>query len=347
MRQELIEKIIFILRRNGVQTDEIESDIIILLNDYEVSKRETAISVQHEDINAHYLKKFIVAKSVKGCTERTIRLYGTELKKIIEAIGKPIPEIVADDIRYYLAIRERRDKVTRTTIGNELRYMRSFFGWLHNEEMIRRNPTVKIDSIKGRKIQKKAFTEVEVEKIRDACNNSKETAIVEILLSTGCRVTELVNIRTQDISDNSIVVRGKGEKDRVVYLNAKSQIAIEKYINEREDNNQYLFPKMLSIKEMKRNHLRDAFKYKENVLLTGHMDQGSVESVVRRLGKRCGVENVHPHRFRRTCATLALRRGMPIEQVSKMLGHEQLATTQIYLDLDEKDLEQAHRKYVV
>ena len=347
MRQELIEKIMFMLQRYDIDKNELQTSLTIALNDYEVTARETALAVRDEDKNAYYLRKFIIAKTVKGCTERTIGYYSTELRKIIDNIGKSVEDITADDIRYYLALRERRDKVSRTTMDNELRCLRSFFNWLQQEELLTRNPTVKLDKIKGPKKKKPAFTEMEVEKIRAACQNNKETAIVEVLLSTGCRVSELVCIQLQDIVENSLTVHGKGEKDRIVYLNAKAQIALEKYVKERNDSNPYLFPRMIAISKMDRKRLKNAYKYSENVLPDGHMDKSSVEQTVRKIAKRCDVVGAHPHRFRRTCATFALRRGMPIEQVSKMLGHEQIGTTQIYLDLDEKDLEQAHRKYVV
>ena len=218
MRRELTEKIMFMLQRHGVSDDRIMNDIVILLNDYEITNRETALAVINDDRNMQLLQKFIIAKTVKGCTERTIKLYATELKKILETIDKTADEITADDIRYYLALRERRDGVCKTTANNELRYMRSFFGWLHNEELIPRNPTAKLDSIKGVKKKKQAFTELEVERIRNGCQNAKENAAVEVMLSTGCRVSELVQIKKADIDDGKLIVHGKGEKDRVVYL---------------------------------------------------------------------------------------------------------------------------------
>lgn len=347
MRRELAEKITFMLGRYGVTDDGILNDIVILLNDYEVTVRETALTVRSEDRNMQLLQKFIISKTVKGCTERTIRLYATELKKILEAINKTVDDITADDIRYYLALRERRDGICKTTANNELRYMRSFFGWLHVEEMIPRNPTAKLDSIKVVKKKKQAFTELEVERIRNGCANAKEIAAVEVMLSTGCRVTELVSIKIEDIDSGKLIVHGKGEKDRMVYLNAKAQVALERYMKERKDKNPYMFPKMVSVVELKRKNDRCSYRYPENVIPDGHMDKSSVEAMMRRIGKRAGVAGVHPHRFRRTCATFALRRGMPIEQVSKMLGHEQISTTQIYLDMDETELEQAHKKYVI
>lgn len=347
MREELAEKIIMMLMRHDVNDESIKSDLTILLNDYEITSRETAVAVRSEDRNRWYLEKFLVAKTVRGCTDKTLEQYKRVLEKILSVINKPANEITTDDIRYYLALRDRRDKVTKTTQNNELRYMRTFFQYLTNEELIVRDPTAKIDSIKAAKKKKDAFTEIEVEKIRAGCANTKERMIVEVLLSTGCRVTELCQIMISDITGASLTVHGKGNKDRTVYLNAKAQLAIEAYLKERQDNNPYLLPKMAPITKIDRHKLRSAYKYAENIEPGGHMDKSGVEWVMRRISNRCGVANVHPHRFRRTCATFALRRGMPIEQVSKMLGHEQINTTQIYLDLDEKDLEQAHRKYVV
>lgn len=347
MRQQLAEQLMAVLLANGINNPDIQNDLIIVLNDYEITARETALAIRNEDKNAWYLKKFLVAKTVNGRSDRTIQLYGKELKKILQTINKTVDEITTDDVRYYLAIRERRDGVTKTTVNNELRYLRSFFGWLTAEELLTRNPTAKLDAIKAPKKKKEAFTELEVERLRSGCRNAKETAIIEILLSTGCRVTELTLMEVREINNNAIIVHGKGNKDRTVYFNAKAQIAIEQYMQERKDTNPYLFPRMIPIPKMKRNQLCNAYRYPENIEKEGCMGKGSVEQLIRRLGKRSGVKNAHPHRFRRTCATFALRRGMPIEQVSKMLGHEQISTTQIYLDLDERDMEQAHKKYVV
>ena len=343
----MAEQITMLLLVNGINNSDVQNDIIIALNDYEITQRETALAIRNNDKNAYFLKKFLIAKAVKGCTERTIQLYSKEIPKILQEINKSADEITTDDIRYYLAIRERRDKISRTTMNNELRYLRSFYGWLTAEELVSKNPTAKMDSIKAPKKKKEAFSELEVEKLRSSCKNAKETAIVEILLSTGCRVTELCLMEIEDVKGNAIVVHGKGNKDRTVYLNAKAQISTDRYMKERQDANPYLFPRMIPVPQMNRSKLHNAYRYPENVEKDGYMDKNSVRQLLQRIAKRCGVENVHPHRFRRTCATFALRRGMPIEQVSKMLGHEQISTTQIYLDLDERDMEQAHKKYVV
>ena len=305
---------------------DVKMNLEIILNDYEIQKRETAIALRNEDMNEIVIKKFLVAKTVEGRTDRTIQYYRDRITTIVDRINKSVTEITTDDIRYYMAVRKIKDGVSDVTIGNEIRCMRSFFTFLENEELINKNPCRAIGPIKTEKVKKKAFSEMDVEKIRSACRTARETAIVEILLSTGCRVSELVGIERKDVLGESLTVHGKGKKDRTVYLNAKSQMAITNYLKERTDNSSYLFT-----------------KYKKDE----KANAGQIEKTVRDIGERAGVKKCHPHRFRRTCATFALRRGMPVEQVSKMLGHEELTTTQIYLDLSEEELHQAHKKYVI
>ena len=332
-------------------TGDIKSSLYLLLNEYEITNRSTEIAELHTDRNEYLLKSFLIAKKVKGCTERTIGYYGTEVKKILEKIGKNADDVTTDDIRYYMAVRQNVDKVSKVTIGSEIRAFGSFYNWLYMEELIRKNPMSRIDRIKVEKTKKEAFTEMEIEKLRSHANSEKEKLIIEVLLSTGCRVSELVNILITDIDGERILVHGKGEKDRYVYLNAKAVLAIESYMNQRQDQNPYLLPRMKSVREI--NHKKSKGEYKdlwkdpENICDGGHIDKGTVEQITRKIAKRAGVERANPHKFRRTCATMALRRGMPIEQVSRMLGHEEIATTQIYLDLSEDELEQAHKKYVV
>lgn len=353
MREELIEKILCILSPEDVDIPKIKQQLVIILNDYEINARETAIAVRNEDRNQYLLNKFIIAKTVSGRTDRTIKFYRESIQKVLQRINKTIDEITSDDIRYYLALRERVDKVSQVTAQNEFRALSSMYQYLQSEEIILKNPCLKIERPRTRKKQKKAFTEIEIEKIRTACKTKRETAIIEVLLSTGCRVTELVLMRIDDLNTDSIVVHGKGEKDRIVYLNAKAIVALQLYLKERNDNNPYIFcgAKKLSedgtnFRNVPKARQAEWYKYDCNISDT-HADKGTIEAIVRKIGKIAGVEKVHPHRFRRTCATLALRRGMPIEQVSKMLGHESIETTQIYLDLSEEDLKLAHKKYVV
>lgn len=330
---------------------DVKSELYILLNNYEITNRCTDLAELHEDRNEYLLKNFLVAKSVKGCSSRTLCFYRTSISKILTSIGKTVDDITSDDIRYYMAVRQRRDKVSKVTIGNEIRALSSFFNWSYAEEIIRKNPMAKIERIKKDKTKKEALTEMEIEYLRLAAQTEQQKAILEILLSTGCRVSELVCILISDIDGNRVLVHGKGSKDRYVYLNARAELALSVYLNARSDHNPYLFPKGKSVTEMDRKgtKMKDYICWWKNAdnIADGHVDKGTVESITRKLAKRAGVERANPHKFRRTCATLALRRGMPIEQVSKMLGHESIATTQIYLDLGENELEQAHKKYVV
>lgn len=349
MREELLNQILLILMKNGVDISKIKENLYITLDKYEIQERTTEIALTDKDRNNNLFEKFLIAKTVKGCSKRTLQYYGTELKRIIPLFNKTVDQITAEDIRCYLAKRQVVDKVSKVTADNELRILRSFFAYLTMEEYIDKDPTMKVDKIKQDKIKKEAFTEVEVEKIRSYIKDDERLkAIFEILLSTGCRASELISIKVSDLQRNKVKILGKGNKERIVYLNAKAQIAIEEYMSQRTDKNPYLFPK--SIKEgygaggvMKRNW----WKKSKYVHETKHLSRDVLSERFRAIAKKLEIEHANPHKFRRTCATLALKRGMPIEQVSKMLGHESLDTTQIYLDISEDDLENAHKKFVI
>lgn len=340
-----------ILVSKGLEDAETEIDAII--GEYEIQNRTTEVAILQEDRNQYLFNKFLTSKIIKGCTDRTIQFYGKTLNFVFDRIHKTVDEVTTDDIRYYLALRQKRDDVSKTTANNEFRVLSSFYSWLQAEEVIQKNPVLKIERPKEKKKKKSAFTEMEIEKIRDVTKNARERAIVDVLLSTGCRVTELVNIKKDDIDGAKVIVHGKGEKDRTVYLNAKAVLSLEKYLGERKDANPYVFCGAYSAAENPGDFQRcsrsgEWYKNPELVHPKNHVDKGSVEQMMRKFKKRAGLEcSVYPHKFRRTCATMALRRGMPIEQVSKMLGHESIETTQIYLDLNEEDLRDAHKKYVI
>lgn len=336
-----------------ITDDDLRNRLYIMLDKYEITQRETGIALLQEDRNEYLLKKFIIGKTVKGCTKRTLQFYSYTINFVLNYIEKTVDDITSEDIRLYMAKRLYHDKVTKTSVGNEIRAMSSFFSYIFNEELIDKNPMQRIEKIKKEKTKKEAFTELELEKMRAELKTNREKAIFEVLLSTGCRVAELVNIKTAEINGEEILVHGKGEKDRTVYLNAKAQWALNEYLSERSDSSPYLFPGGYYEKQIlrqKRGNKRIKLKewYKDSDLIdeSKHIDPGTIESTIRNIGKKAGVQ-AHPHKFRRTCATFALRRGMPIEYVSKMLGHEAISTTQIYLDLSEQDLKTAHRKYVI
>lgn len=359
MRDKLLDEICITLMNCGVDANIIKSRLIIILDKYEVSQRCTEVAVVNEDDITKYIRLFLISKRVSGRTERTIQQYKAELTRFFSAVPKSPAEITSDDIKLYLATKEVRDNCSKVYQKNIMRVISSFYQWMVKEEYILKNPMNKVDEIKVPKIKKDAFTETQIEQLRfNVGNDIRLACILELLLSTWCRVSELVQIKIADISDgkDSVLVHGKGSKDRICYINARAKIYLLRYINERKDNNEYLFPNC-NIKLNREGDAMPAACHKEGVKLCdwwkapnligqGHIDKSSIESLIRKLGKRANVEKTHPHRFRRTGATFALRRGMPIEQVSKILGHESIETTQIYLDMSEKELEQAHRKYV-
>lgn len=347
----LYNRILYALMEKGIEDlNDIGAGIRRILYDYRIEPKEDALAVWTEGKNEYYIKRFLLAKAVAGCTKRTVKAYGDYLKRAFLYIGKDADVVSALDIQAYLATVIQRS--SKANADNVRRVLSSFFGWMHREELIPKNPMNKVDAIKVKKQKKKAFSDIECELLRNNCRTARERAIVEMLFSTGCRVSELVSIRRDDLDGKAVTIIGKGEKERRVYLNAKAYVAVQNYEAERKDANPYLFPKMdsqcrtkdrLSATALARENW---YKQPDMVDASGHSDNGTIENIVRKIGKRAGVENVHPHRFRRTCATSALNHGMPIEQVSKMLGHEQLSTTQIYLDLGERGLEMAHERYV-
>lgn len=333
--------------------EDVKMRISMALNGYEVRKEETNLTVYEGDVNEHIIKKFIMAKIARGCSPRTVKYYRESISKSLQTIGKPYSEITSDDIRLYLALRVQRDKVSKTTANNERRNLSAFYTWLQTEEILMRNPMSKVEQIKVSKKQKKAFSQMELEQLRYSCRTSMETAIVEVLISTWARVSEVAAIRIDEIEGNRLVVHGKGDKEREVFLSPKAQLAVNNYLSERCDGNPYLFPNAKYAGDVKRfsktGRKSDmANWYKDPDLIgDGHRGASTIEATVRKVGKMAKVQNAHPHRFRRTGATLALRSGMPLLTVSKMLGHENIGTTQIYLDISDKELEQAHEKYVV
>ena len=352
MKRQLENELISMLGKHLDQEtlESVKMEITMILNDYHIDQEERSLVVYESDETAVALKKFIAAKIAKGCTPRTVGYYKTEVTKILRVIGKPYDQITADDIRYYLAMRVQRDGVSKVTANSERRALSSFYQWLQQEEILLKNPMNKIDAIKEARKKKKSFTKMEIERIRDACTTQRETAMVEVLFSTWARVTEVVQIRIDEIDGEKITVHGKGEKDREVYLTPKGQLAVEKYLAERTDNNPFLFPRAKYAGNIQkvggRKKSAEWYKDKELVDDDRHMDSCSCEGIIRKIGRNAGVEKTHPHRFRRTGATLALRSGMPLLQVSKLLGHEQIGTTQIYLDISDEELMQAHEKYV-
>lgn len=332
------------------QRERLKNVLVLRFKDCTIERLETAI-VPYEGMgNDLMIKKFIVAKKIVGLSEKTLQYYARELELILGSIGKNVGDIVSDDILVYFAKRDIEDKVSKVTQGNELRVLRTFFSWCTGEEFIIRDPTKKIAGIKQAKRKKKAFSEIEIERIRDGCETNRERAIVELLLSTWCRASELVAIKRGDIEGNRVTIIGKGNKERYVYLNAKALVILERYLSERRDKSDYIFPGgfMGIVKGASKNNTINWYKNPKLVNSAEHIESSALRNALHRIAKRAGLDpnEVHPHKFRRTGATLALKHGMPIAQVSALLGHSSIATTQIYLDITDDDLELAHKRFV-
>lgn len=338
MKEQIINDMCMMFGRafTDIDLNTVRNIITLSLADYEITKQSKAVTVYEGDSNENMMKAFLVAKKVNGASDKTIKLYAFILGQFFRKTGKRFDECSANDIRIYFAKRELDDKVSAVTRNNERSVLSSFFQWLTDEELLDKNPMRKVPKIKERKVQKKAFSNMELEMIRANCKNETETAVIEILISTGCRVSELCGITPDDIEDDRVTVHGKGNKDRVCYLTAKAQLAIREYMQtdyyrkRKAHGSEYLF-------------MRKRFEGDECLKPVG---TSTIENMTKRIGRNAGVKNCHPHRFRRTCATMALERGIPIERVSHMLGHESIETTQIYLDLTEEGMRDAHRKYV-
>lgn len=325
--------------------------ITMALSKYDITKAVMDVVPYQGDVNERILKQFLIAKTAAGRSKKTIAYYQDTISRTLAMIGKPYTQVTANDVRIYLAVRVNRDGVSKTCANNERRNLSAFYTWLQKEEILLKNPMNKVEAIKEQKKKKKAFSNMELEKIRYACVDAFETALVEMLISTWCRVSEVCEIKISDINEDKILVHGKGDKYREVYLTAKAQLAVKKYLEQRSDDSPYLFPKGMPLMDMKRKGVsqKDYHSWWQHpeFIDQGQRDASGIGATIRKIGKRAGVENCHPHRFRRTGATMALRTGMPIIEVSKLLGHESIDTTQIYLDIEDKQLQATHEKYVI
>lgn len=278
--------------------------------------------------NSNYLAMFLNAKKIEGCSERTLSYYKTTVEKLLDRITDPIRKVTTDDIREYLASYQGLNDCSKTTIDNIRRNISSFFTWLEEEDYIIKSPMRRIHKIKTTKTVKEVISDEEIEKMRDKCKNLRDLAIIDLLYSTGIRIGELVRLNIDDIDfeERECIVFGKGDKERRVYFDAKTKIHLTDYINSRFDTNPALF-----------------------VTLDAPYDRlqiSGVEIRLRHLGRELGINKVHPHKFRRTMATRTIDKGMPIEQVQKLLGHSQIDTTMHYAIVNQTNVKVAHRKFI-
>lgn len=335
-KEEFINNIAIKLELPREEVQKIKNLLYMELYNYTLTKIEsTEIVTYEESINEEAVRMFFIAKNIQGCTQRTLEYYRNTLKEFFGFLqDKPITEITTNDIRYYLAVKKERDGISDVSMDNLRRNLSSFFGWLVEEEYIVKNPILKVKKVRQEKYVKKAFTDIELEKLRLQVSRIeadekriRTSALFEVLISTGRRISEVRNMNRSDLDNDEIVVKGKGKKERVVYLNAKAKLALGQYLNLRTDDNPAMFVTLDC------RHLR--------------LEISGMGPAIRELGKKAEVSDVHPHRFRRTAATMALNRGMPIDQVQMMLGHSNIETTTIYARSAQETVKASHKKYVV
>ncbi len=275
-----------------------------------------------------YSDIFVSAKRVEGCSERTLNYYKTTIDNMLNSVDKKVNNIETDDLRKYLADYQLNNQCSKVTIDNVRRILSSFFAWLEDEDYIIKSPTRRIHKIKTMKTVKETYSDEELEEMRDSCDEIRDLALIDFLSSTGVRVGELVNLDIKDIDfeNRSCVVLGKGSKQREVYFDARTKIHLQNYLSTRADNNQALFVSLL--------HPFNRLKI------------SGVEIRLRELGNKININRVHPHKFRRTMATKAIDKGMPIEQVQVLLGHSKIDTTLEYAMVNQNNVRNSHKRFI-
>ena len=283
---------------------------------------------EQEQQEMDYISLFVSAKRIEGRSEKTLTYYKNTIDKMIEGIGKKVSQITTDDLREYLSKYQEEHSSGKVTIDNIRRILSSFFGWMEDEDYIVKSPVRRIHKVKTGKVIKDTYTDEDLEKMRDNCEEIRDTAIIDMLSSTGMRIGEMVLLNREDIDfdERECVVLGKGDRQRIVYFDARTKIHLKEYLDSRTDNEESLF---VSLKA----------PYKR-------MTIGGIESRLRELGNRMGIQRVHPHKFRRTLATMAIDKGMPIEQLQHLLGHQRIDTTLQYAMVKQSNVKNAHRKYI-
>ena len=271
---------------------------------------------------------FLSAKRVEGCSEKSMLYYESTIQNALQAIGKGVKDISTDDLRKYLDDYQQRSGASKVTVDNIRRILSSFFSWLEEEFYIIKSPVRRIHKVKTGKVVKETYSDEALELMRDSCENSRDLALIDILASTGMRVGELVKLNRADIDfqNRECIVTGKGNKQRIVYFDARTKIHLQNYLRERKDDNQALFVTLLAPHE--------------------RLQISGVEIRLRHIGKELNMTKVHPHKFRRTLATMAIDKGMPIEQVQHLLGHQSLDTTLQYAMVNQSNVKMSHHKFI-
>ena len=293
-------------------------DVVVLNNENFIQSKS----------NQTLKEEFLSAKQVEGCSERSVNYYSSTLDNLINALEKPFNQIETEDLRIYLSEYQKKNDASKQTIDNIRRILSSFFTWLEDEDYILKSPVRRIHKIKTMKQVKETYSDEALERLRDNCKTIRDLALIDMLASTGMRVGELVKLNRVDVDfvNRECVVLGKGSKERVVYFDARTKLHLQNYLNSRTDDNEALFVSLLE------PHNR--------------LEIAGVEIMLRKLGRSLEINKVHPHKFRRTLATRAIDKGMPIEQVQKLLGHQKIDTTMEYAIVDQQNVKNSHKKYL-
>lgn len=319
------EKIVLIINEmadylNVSQMKKLQEVLLQTFSENKISKEETS--------NNDYLQLFLDAKKIEGCSERTIQYYSSTVERMLQDIEQPIRKITTEEIRKYLVNYQKINNCSKVTVDNIRRNISSFFSWLEEEDYILKSPMRRIHKIKTKQPVKEIISDEAIELLRDGCECIRDLAMIDLLYSTGIRVGELVNLNISDVDFEAreCIVFGKGDKERKVYFDAKTKLHLQDYLKKRDDGNPALFVSL------------DA-PY-DRLKISG------VEIRIRTLGRKLNMEKIHPHKFRRTMATRAIDKGMPIEQVQKILGHSQIDTTMQYAIVNQTNVKTSHQKFI-
>ncbi|WP_290234724.1 site-specific tyrosine recombinase/integron integrase [Bacteroides acidifaciens] len=320
--------------------NDIEQAMLGVLNNEQMSQLRKVLDYTFRDINvssknneecsgnSELIDIFLSAKKVEGCSDKSMHYYRSTLNNAIRKIGKNIRHITTDDLRNYLNDYQLTSGATKVTVDNIRRILSSFFSWLEDEDYIVKSPVRRIHKVKVGKTVKETYSDEALEQMRDHCEGIRDLALIDLLASTGMRVGELVKLNRNDIDfeNRECIVTGKGDKQRRVYFDARAKIHLQRYLAERIDDNPALFVSLLAPYD--------------------RLQISGVEIRLRRLGRELNIPKVHPHKFRRTLATMAIDKGMPIEQVQHLLGHQSLDTTLQYAMVNQTNVKMSHRKFI-
>lgn len=324
MKKEIITEVLqrMLPYLNNQQLDQLKSTVDSVLTKYEIA--DDSIIQSSEEL----VSKFIEAKRIEGCSEKTLIYYRKTISDMLSGIEKEAMHITTEDLRKYLTNYQEKKNISKVTVDNIRRILSSFFSWLEDEDYVLKSPIRRIHKVKTASTVKETYTDEALEQMRDGCSELRDLAMIDILASTGMRVGEMVLLNRNDINFNEreCVVLGKGNKQRIVYFDARAKIHLQNYLESRTDNDEALFV------TLKSPHTR--------------LTIGGVEVRIRELGKSLGMNKVHPHKFRRTLATVAIDKGMPIEQLQQLLGHKRIDTTLQYAMVKQSNVKNAHRKYI-